>query len=265
MKSSICEGNTLSVHCFLWKNQVYLIIRNQMIAENVQNIRQRISSACKKVGRNADEITLVAVTKTFSSETIRQALEAGVADIGESYVQEMVQKHEKLKGEGIKWHFIGHLQTNKVKYIAEWVHLIHAVDSIKLGNEISKWAAKYKRRMDVLIEVKTSGQSTHFGVPIENANMFVKELSKLPNINVCGLMTIGPFLPDPEESRGSFRMLRQLRDSIENEGYKLPILSMGMTNDFEVAIEEGATMVRIGTAIFGSRKIRNQQDENDSI
>lgn len=236
-----------------------------MIAENVLNIKQRISSACKKVGRNADEITLVAVTKTFSAETIRQAVEVGINDIGESYVQEMVKKHEKLKGEDIKWHFIGHLQTNKVKYIADWVHLIHAVDSIKLGNEISKWATKYKRRMDVLIEIKTSGQFTHFGVPVEDANMLVKELSKLPNVNVCGLMTIGPFLPDPEYSRGSFRTLRLLRDSIENEGYKLPVLSMGMTNDFEVAIEEGATMVRIGTAIFGSRKIRNQQDENNSI
>ncbi|MBI4811673.1 MAG: YggS family pyridoxal phosphate-dependent enzyme [Ignavibacteriales bacterium] len=178
-------------------------------------------------------------------------------DIGESYVQEMRQKHDEVSDERIKWHFIGHLQSNKVKYIVEWIHLIHAVDSIKLGNEISRCVARFGRQVDVLIEVNTSGEATHYGVPIDETLMLVKEISQLPNINVCGLMTMGPFLPDPEESRPAFCMLRALRETIEKETHKLPVLSMGMSNDFEVAIEEGATMIRIGTAIFGSRTTRN--------
>jgi len=224
-----------------------------MIAENLQKTHQRIASACKRVGRDPAEVTLIAVTKAFSTQQIRQVLDTGIYDIGENYVQELQRKHAELNDARIRWHFIGHLQSNKVKYITKWIFLIHSVDSLKLGKEISRWGTQFGRTIDCLVEVNTTGETTKFGVSLEQAPSFVKELVHLPNMNVAGLMTIGPLLPDPEQCRPAFQMLRGLRDSLESEGLKLPHLSMGMTNDFEVAIEEGATMVRIGTAIFGER------------
>jgi pyridoxal phosphate enzyme (YggS family) len=224
-----------------------------MVAENVKNIRQRIASACAHAGRTPEEVTLIAVTKTFNHLRVKEALDAGVIDIGENYVQEAREKQELLQDEQIRWHFIGHLQSNKVKYIIPWVSFVHAVDSLKLGEELSRQAAKTGREIDVLVEVNTSAESTKFGVQPDETRLLVKELSTLSNINVAGLMTIGPFLPDPELSRPAFRMLCELREECRQDGFNLPHLSMGMTNDFEVAIEEGATMVRIGTAIFGKR------------
>ena len=224
-----------------------------MVAENVKNIRQRIASACARVSRKTEEVTLVAVTKTFNHLHIKEALAAGVSDIGENYVQEACEKQELLSNEQIRWHFIGHLQSNKVKYIIPWISFVHAVDSFKLGQEISRQAVTTGRTIDILVEVNTSAESTKFGVPPGEARTIVNKLSALSNINVAGLMTIGPFLPDPELSRPAFRMLHELRQQCRQDGLNLPHLSMGMTNDFEVAIEEGATMVRIGTAIFGKR------------
>jgi pyridoxal phosphate enzyme (YggS family) len=225
-----------------------------MVAENVENVRKRIAAACARAGRSPDDITLIAVTKTFSAEHIREALRAGVNDIGENYVQEFQQKRETLEHENIRWHFIGHLQSNKVKYIIESTYLIHSVDSFRLGEEIAKRAAKCDRHLDILVEVNTTGEQTKSGVQPEVAAGLVKDLQKLSNVTVAGLMTIGPFLPDPEQSRPAFRLLYEVRQKIQDEiGIRLPHLSMGMTNDFEVAIEEGTTLVRIGTAIFGKR------------
>ncbi|MBI1806629.1 MAG: YggS family pyridoxal phosphate-dependent enzyme [Ignavibacteria bacterium] len=224
-----------------------------MIAENVRNIRQRIHSACLRVGRTPEEVTLVAVTKSFAVSSITQVLDAGVADIGENYVQELLQKRDELRAKDVRWHFIGHLQSNKVKHIAEWVHLVHAVDSLSLGKQISRCADAFSRSIDVMIEVNTTGEKSKFGVDVDMAPTLIRELASLPRMNVVGLMTIGPFLPDPEASRPAFRTLRELKRSLESDGVSLPFLSMGMTNDFEVAIEEGATHVRVGTAIFGAR------------
>jgi hypothetical protein len=227
-----------------------------MIGENIAEIRRRIDRACRRAGRNPGEVTLLAVSKTFSAEAIDEALAAGVKDIGENYVQEVLAKREKLIHRDVRWHFIGHLQSNKVKYIAEWIHLIHSVDNVGLAREIDRRALQAGRRIDVLIEVNTTGEQSKFGVKPDAAVAFVKSLEPFANIRVAGLMTIGPFLPDPEGSRPMFRTLRALRDDIaglHQANVDMQHLSMGMTGDFEVAIEEGATIVRIGTAIFGKR------------
>jgi PLP dependent protein len=225
-----------------------------MVAENVQKLRQRIVSHCTRVGRNPAEVILIAVSKTVSVELLRKAVDAGIYDIGENYVQEMEQKHDALQNEKIRWHFIGHLQTNKVKYIIEWIHLIHSVDSLALGQEISKRAERAKRTVDILVEVNTSGEENKFGVSPLLTCALVKDLVQLPNINIAGLMTMGPFFPNPEDSRPAFRTLRELKQIIERDGIPLRHLSMGMSNDFEIAIDEGATIVRVGTAIFGPRE-----------
>ena len=228
-----------------------------MISENVQNIRQRIDLACHRVGRSPSEVTLVAVSKTFPAGLIREAVSAGVHDIGENYVQEVIGKRDLLSGLDIRWHFIGHLQSNKARQIAPWVHIVHAVDSVGLVREIDKHASRAGRTLEVLVEVNTTGESTKFGVAPKSAAELLQALEPFRNIRVGGLMTIGPFLPDPEGSRPMFRQLRLLKDQlsqVKQHNIDLRHLSMGMTGDFEVAIEEGATIVRIGTAIFGSRK-----------
>jgi pyridoxal phosphate enzyme (YggS family) len=196
------------------------------------------------------------VTKTFPAERIRDAIRAGVPDIGENYVQELLPKHEALSGEAIRWHFIGHLQSNKVKYIAPWVTLIHALDNRSLAEELDRRGTQSGRTLDVLIEVNTTGEGTKFGLAPDAVVPFVRSLEDLPGIRISGLMTIGPFLPDPEGSRPMFRQLRGLRDELTGitQGNLHPVhLSMGMTGDYEVAVEEGATFVRVGTALFGSR------------
>ncbi len=224
-----------------------------MVAENVKNIRRRIEETCVRTGRLAEDVTLVAVTKTFSESRVREAVEAGVLDIGENFVQELVRKRQKLGDDRIRWHFVGHLQTNKVRQIAGWIHLIHSLDSLHLGKEISENAGGIGKRIDVLVEVNTSGEGTKFGVRPEETETLVEGLSRLPSLRVQGLMTMAGGPPGPEFSRAAFRVLREIRDNIQQHGLPLRHLSMGMTNDFEVAIEEGATIVRIGTAIFGER------------
>jgi pyridoxal phosphate enzyme (YggS family) len=177
-------------------------------------------------------------------------------------VQELLQKKEALGIQQIRWHFIGHLQSNKVKYIAEWIHLIHAVDNLALAQEIDKRARQANRTIECLIEVNTTGEQTKFGVKPDETMEFVESLSDLKNICVAGLMTIGPFLPDPEGSRPMFRRLRILKDEMAQlklQNVAMKHLSMGMTGDFEVAIDEGATLIRIGTAIFGKRTKKNFQ------
>ena len=228
-----------------------------MISENIRNIQERIDQSCRKTGRNPETVTLVAVSKTFGPDLVINAARTGIVDIGENYVQELVDKRRYVANSQIRWHFIGHLQTNKVKYIAEWITMIHSVDSVSLAKEINKRAANAGRTIDVLIEVNTSDEASKYGVPPDGSAVLLQEIALFPSLRVRGLMTIGPFLPDPEESRPSFRCLRNLFDEANRSGYlaaPMDHLSMGMTHDFEVAIQEGATIVRIGTAIFGSRR-----------
>jgi hypothetical protein len=199
----------------------------------------------------------VAVSKTFPATAVREAVRAGIQDIGENYIQELLEKREQLGEPDIRWHAIGHLQRNKVKYVAPWINLIHAVDDLELAREIDKRAAQAERVIDILVEVNTTGERSKFGVRPEATAEFVHSMAGLENIRITGLMTIGPFLPDPEGSRPMFRQLRELRDDlgrIRQPNLRARHLSMGMTGDFEVAIDEGATLLRIGTAIFGSRK-----------
>ncbi len=230
-----------------------------MIRENVETIRARIDAACRKANRDPAGVTLLAVGKTFDADAIREVVEAGVSDVGENYVQELLDKKEKL-GPAIRWHFIGHLQSNKVKYVAPWIHLVHSVDNPGLASELDKRAALARRTLDVLLEVNTTAEGSKYGVRPDATVDFVKSLAGFRNIRITGLMTIGPFLPDPEGSRPMFRMLRELKEQIAGIGQsniRMEHLSMGMTGDFEVAIDEGATIIRIGTAIFGKR-IRKQ-------
>jgi pyridoxal phosphate enzyme (YggS family) len=227
-----------------------------MIANTIEQIRDRIAKRCEIVGRSLSEITLLAVTKTFSAEHVAEAVQHGLVDIGENYVQELLQKKSALNDNRIRWHFIGHLQSNKVRYIIDWVYLIQAVDTTGLAKEIDHRANRSNRIVDILLEVNTTGEKSKFGLHPEQTVEFVKQLAGLNNIRVSGLMTIGPFLPDPESSRPMFRRLRQLKDEIttlSQANISMRHLSMGMTGDFEVAIDEGATILRIGTAIFGSR------------
>jgi PLP dependent protein len=228
-----------------------------MISEHCGAVRERISLACRRAGRDPADVSLVGVAKTFSAGAVREAIRAGVADIGENYVQELLGKREELRDEAVRWHFIGHLQTNKVRQIAGWVHMIHAVDSERLVAEINRQAERAGRVIDCLLEVNTTGEESKFGVTPEGAPALAASLAPFGHIRIAGLMTIGPFLPDPEGSRPMFRRLRLLRDEIAATGQSnvtMRHLSMGMTGDFEVAIDEGATLVRVGTAIFGSRK-----------
>ena len=232
------------------------MLKPQMIAENVKNIQEKIKNACIAAGRNPDSVTLIAVSKTFGFKDVEDVVRAGVLDIGENYVQEIKEKRAQVVEPAIRWHFIGHLQSNKVKYIVDWVHLIHSVDSENVANEIQRRGAKLGRVVDVLIEVNTSGETSKFGVAPGNAITLVRALSTQPNLRVQGLMTISSYFPEPEESRPAFRSLKTVFDEINAARVlrePMKHLSMGMTNDFSVAIEEGSTMVRIGTAIFGSR------------
>jgi len=225
------------------------------IAGNLKTIMDRIASIAKSSGRDIPSVKLVVVTKTVGVDRIREAVDAGALIFGENRVQEAKEKIEKL-GPIASWHLIGHLQTNKAKYAVKLFYLIHSVDSLELAKEIDKQAAKIGRVQDVLIEVSISGEASKAGVASENAAALIKDAAKLKNISIKGLMTIPPFSDSPEDSRPYFKKLRELSESVAREnipGVSMKELSMGMSGDFEVAIEEGATMVRVGTAIFGKR------------
>ena len=229
-----------------------------MIKENLEQVEQKIAAACQRAGRKREEVTLVAVSKTKPLEAVEEVLDLGILEFGENKVQEMMEKQEHIKSP-VHWHMIGHLQTNKVKYIVDKVVLIHSVDSLKLAAQIQKEAEKKNVVVDILIEVNIAGEETKFGVTKEETIPLIEEISKFPNVHVCGLMTSAPFVEDPEEDRQYFRELYQLFVDIKEktlDNIDMKILSMGMTNDYEVAIEEGSTMVRIGTAIFGARQYK---------
>ena len=216
----------------------------------------RIQSAAAAAGRAGGGIRLVAVSKTFPSEAIRQAIAAGVSDIGENYIQEARDKFEALQGTAVKWHFIGRLQTNKAKQAVRMFDLIHTLDSYKLALELDRYARRLHKIQPVLIQVNVAGEATKAGVAPEEALSLVRKAAALENIAVKGLMTMPPYFNAPEKVRPFFAALRQLRDRIRHEeiaNIGMEELSMGMTGDFEAAVAEGATLVRIGTAVFGER------------
>ena len=225
------------------------------IADNLKTVTNRIASAAKRSGRDLPSVKLVVVTKTVDVDSILEAVDAGALILGENRVQEAKEKIEKL-GPIASWHLIGHLQTNKAKYAVKLFYLIHSVDSLDLAKEIDKQAAKIGKVQDVLIEVSISGEASKAGVASENAAALIKGAAKLKNISIKGLMTMPPYSDSPENARPYFKKLRELSESVAREnipGVSMKELSMGMTGDFEVAIEEGATIVRVGTAIFGER------------
>ena len=226
------------------------------VADNVREVRMRIEDAAERALREASDVLLVAVTKTVEPPSIIEAIEAGVTAVGENRIQEASRKF----GEGlppVEKHLVGHLQRNKVKTALELFDMVESVDSLRLAREISRRCEARERRMDVLVEVNTSGEESKYGLDPEGAVETIEEMAGLPGIRIRGLMTVGAFLEDPEDVRPCFRRLREVRDRVEERvipGAQMDHLSMGMTNDYEVAIEEGATIVRVGRAIFGERE-----------
>ncbi|MBI5212158.1 MAG: YggS family pyridoxal phosphate-dependent enzyme [Nitrospirae bacterium] len=240
-----------------------------MLIKNASDILRRMSHAAMRAGRSPDAVRLVAVTKTVDAETIKKAVDAGLRCLGENRVQEAQKKISNLKSqvtpptpplnkggsiEGVEWHLIGHLQKNKSKYAVQLFDLIHTVDSIDLAEELNRQAEKAGKIQRILVQVKLSEEETKHGVSEKELMPLLEKIKGLRNLKLEGLMTMPPYFEDAEKARPYFKRLRDIRDEAERCGFKLPELSMGMSGDFEVAIEEGATMVRIGTAIFGERK-----------
>ncbi|MDO5539852.1 MAG: YggS family pyridoxal phosphate-dependent enzyme [Eubacteriales bacterium] len=231
-----------------------------MSIENYRMVRQKIDEACLRSGRNKDDVTLIAVSKTKPVSMIEELLPEGVINFGENKPQELKEKYEQLP-KNLRWHMIGHLQRNKVKYVIERSCMIHSVDSIRLAQAIDEEAGKHDLIMPVLVEVNIAQEDTKFGIKADETFDFIKEISACDNIKVNGLMTIAPFVENPEENRIHFRNLYKLFIDIKDrnvDNVNMCSLSMGMTNDYEVAVEEGATLVRVGTGIFGERTYNNQ-------
>jgi pyridoxal phosphate enzyme (YggS family) len=225
------------------------------IKENIQEINAIKDQASIKAGGKAGDVLLVAVTKTRNVKELNEAVDAGITDIGENKVQEIMDKYDHVKK--VRWHMIGHLQTNKVKYIIDKVSLIHSVDSMKLAEEIDKRAAQHNISMDILIQVNAAGEESKFGITTEETEKMIQYvLEKCPNINVRGLMCIAPFEDNPDDVRIFFAQVKEQYDrfsKIQHERLDFKYLSMGMSHDFEVAIKEGSNLIRVGTAIFGAR------------
>lgn len=226
-----------------------------MLKENLTKVEENIQKACDKAGRKRSEVTLIAVSKTKPVEMLQEIYDEGIREFGENKVQEMCEKM-KLMPQDIKWNMIGHLQTNKVKYIIGKTSLIHSVDSLKLAEEIQKQAVKHDVTADILVEVNIANEESKFGISKDETIQMVRDIAKLDHLKIKGLMTIAPFVEDPEDNRLYFREIKQLSVDINNQNIdnvSMDVLSMGMTGDYMVAIEEGATMVRVGTGIFGER------------
>lgn len=226
-----------------------------MLKENLTKVEENIQKACDKAGRKRSEVTLIAVSKTKPVEMLQEIYDEGIREFGENKVQEMCEKME-LMPQDIKWNMIGHLQTNKVKYIIGKTSLIHSVDSLKLAEEIQKQAVKHDVTADILVEVNIANEESKFGISKDETIQIVRDIAKLDHLKIKGLMTIAPFVENPEDNRLYFREIKQLSVDINNQNIdnvSMDVLSMGMTGDYMVAIEEGATMVRVGTGIFGER------------
>lgn len=226
-----------------------------MLKENLKEVQENILKACEKSGRNPEDVTLIAVSKNKPVPMLQEIYDENIRDFGENKVQELVEKYDELP-QDIKWHMIGHLQRNKVKYIVDKVCLIHSVDSYRLAEEINIQAKKKNITVPILVEVNIAEESSKFGVHAEDAIALVEQIAQLENVRIKGLMTIAPFVENPEDNRQYFRNIRQLSVDIAAkniDNVSMNVLSMGMTGDYMVAIEEGATMVRVGTGIFGER------------
>ena len=226
-----------------------------MLAENYRQVLNNIQDACQAVGRDPKEVTLVAVSKTKPVEMLQQVYDAGARVFGENKVQEIMDKYDHLPGD-IRWQMIGHLQRNKVKYIVDKVDMIHSVDSYRLAQTIETEAAKKNVTVSVLLEVNVAEEESKFGLKMDEVLPLVQQISELPHVQVKGLMTIAPFVSNPEDNREIFRKLKKLSVDIAAKNINnttMSVLSMGMTGDYMVAVQEGATMVRVGTGIFGER------------
>ena len=227
-----------------------------MIRENIKSVEKEMTESCKRAGRDRGEVTLIAVSKTKPVEMLREAYAAGARDFGENRVQELMEKIPSMP-EDVRWHMIGHLQRNKVKYIVGRVWMIHSVDSLELAEEISKEAVKRQVTVRILLEVNVAEEESKFGVTVQEAVLLAEAVAKLPGIKIEGLMTIAPYVENEEENRIYFRKLKQLSVDIYSkniDNVSMNVLSMGMTGDYSAAVEEGATCVRVGTGIFGERK-----------
>lgn len=225
------------------------------LKKNLENVQEKIKAACQRAGRDAAEVTLVAVSKMKPLADIEELITTGQMEYGENYVQELCDKYEHVS-QPVHWHMIGHLQTNKVKYIVDKTVLIHSVDSVHLAKQIEKEAAKKGVTAQILLQVNIAQEDTKFGVDGDEVIKMAEEIRHFPHVHIRGLMTSAPYVADPEENRCYFRKLHKLFVDIGDkniDNVTMDILSMGMTNDYEVAIEEGATMVRVGTGIFGER------------
>ena len=227
-----------------------------MIKENLSLVKQNIIDACFKSNRLREDVTLIAVSKTKPVEMLQEAYACGIRDFGENKVQELVDKYEVMPGD-IRWHMIGHLQRNKVKYIVDKVYLIHSVDSFRLAEEISKEALKKNVTVNILIEINVGEEESKFGLTSKEETIaLIRQIATLPGVQIMGLMTVAPYVENAEDNRLIFQQLKQLSVDIKNENIdnvRMEILSMGMTGDYQVAIEEGASYVRVGTGIFGER------------
>ena len=226
-----------------------------MVKENLEEVERKIQGALKRAGRSREEVTLIAVSKTKPVSMLREVYDTGMRCFGENKVQELTEKWEQLPRD-IRWHMIGHLQRNKVKYIVDKVELIHSVDSLRLAETIEQEAAKKGVTVNILLEVNVANEESKFGLGVDEVLPLVEKIAKFPHIRMKGLMTIAPYVENAEENRSVFRTLQKLSVDIAEkniDNVSVEILSMGMTNDYEVAIEEGATMVRVGTGIFGER------------
>ena len=232
-----------------------------MIQENLKAVEQVMEDSCEKAGRKRQDVSLIAVSKTKPASVLREAYDLGVRDFGENYVQELSDKMETLPKD-IRWHMIGHLQRNKVRFIAGKTELIHAVDSYRLAEEINIQAKKRRTTVPILIEVNIAGEASKFGISAEDTILLAEEIAGLENVRIKGLMLIAPYVSDPEENRVHFQKMKQLSVDIADkniDNVSMEILSMGMTGDYTVAIEEGATMVRVGTGIFGERNYNRRK------
>lgn len=232
------------------------------IKENIDSILERTALAARRSGRNPEDITVIAVSKTVDSDRAREAVESGLDNLGENRVQELVKKYEQLTDLKVKWHMIGHLQKNKVKYIIDKAELIHSVENLELAKEINKRAEQLNLNAKILIELNIGEESSKFGIDEENVYNFVRSMEQFEHIEVLGLMTVAPYSENPEDIRWVFIKMKEIFDKISEMKLKnshMKYLSMGMTNDFEIAIEEGSNIVRIGTAIFGARKYKEEE------
>jgi len=226
-----------------------------MVFQNYKEVDTIVKDTCKNCGRECADVTLIAVSKTKPVEMLKEAYDAGARDFGENKVQEIIDKYEKLP-QDIRWHMIGHLQTNKVKYIADKVYMIHSVDSLKLASEINKQAIKAGRVIPVLIEVNIAGEESKFGIKPSECEALIQSIHSMPGIAIKGLMAVPPFVEEAEDNRQYFQALKQLSVDIMQKNIDnvcMDFLSMGMSGDYTVAIEEGANLVRVGTSIFGER------------